>query len=65
VNAAFADDGSTALMIASYKGHLSTVQLLLASGANKEAINTAGKTALAMASTNEIKRALKERSVLI
>ena len=46
-------------MPASESGHLSLVQLLLASGANKDAVNTAGKTALALASTPEIKHALK------
>ena len=59
VNAASTDDECTALMYASEGGHLGIVQLLLASGANKDAVNAQGQTALAMASTPEIKYVLK------
>jgi len=46
-------------MCASAMGHLSTVLLLLTSGASKKALNAYGKTAFALASTLEVKAALK------
>ena len=46
-------------MCACEEGHMSTVQLLLACGANKELLNNAGETALALASSQEIKDVLK------
>ena len=59
VDAATTDEGYTALMRATERGHVNTVQLLLASGANKDLMNARGKTALMLAASSEVKRALK------
>ena len=46
------EDGSTALMWASQKGHLEVVQLLCEAGADKDNANQEGATALMFAPTH-------------
>ena len=58
VNAARADNGNTALMLASEKGHLETVRFLLSRGASKTARNFEGKTAYALSAAHPAIRAL-------
>ena len=58
VNAAKTDDGTTALMWASFKGHLEIVRLLLTSGADKAALTHAGWTAHSLCAAYPAIRAL-------
>jgi ankyrin repeat protein len=52
------NNGETALMIASYRGHKEIMQLLLVKGADVNARMNNGETALSHASHKEIKELL-------
>ena len=58
VNAASADDGTTALMNAAMHGNDKIVQLLLSRGANKDTKDTWNRTALQLATTFDTKQLL-------
>lgn len=58
MNAAKTNNGFTALMAASFHGHLHAVQALLGRGASKTAASTSGQTAYDLA-TGKKKAALR------
>ena len=59
VNLANTDEGSTPLSVASYKGHVEVVRLLLANGANVDQTAVGGESPLLAASVNGNEACLK------